>query len=618
MATITPSKLKIKQNGASDEYLYSFEDMTGATSSNAGKKGMVPAPATGDNEKYLKGDGTWGSPVGDISAKADKVTSATNGNFAALDANGNLTDSGHKHSDYLTSHQDISGKADLASPAFTGTPTAPTANAGTNNTQIATTAYVMNAFQANDAMIFKGTIGIDGTVTSLPDEHHKGWTYKVITKGTYAGEPCEIGDMIICVTDGTVASDSDWAVVQSNIDGAVVGPDSSTADHVAAFSGTTGKVIKDSGFTIEKSVPSDAVFTDTQRSDSSIVNLIYPVGSIYMSVNSTSPATLFGGTWSQLKDRFLLGAGDTYTAGNTGGAASVSYTPAGTNSGGSVGNHTLTTTEIPSHNHTFTGSAVTSGGQSQNHTHTFTSGNQSQDHTHSTTTGNQSAGHTHTGPSHTHSVGAHSHGLNSHKHSVGAHSHGLNSHTHGVGTYTMNELGSHTHQMKENSTGTLKDFGAFSAASGTNWIGVTGTPSTGWSITSAGAHKHTISGSSAAASGSTANSSAFDSGAASGSTANSSAFDSGAAGTGNTGGISANHTHTGTSGGVSKNHTHSGTSDSANQGHTHSVTAAGTIGSTGGGGAHNHGFTNPTFTGTAATIATMPPYLAVYMWKRTA
>ena len=45
----------------------------------------------------------------------------------------------------------------------------------------------------------------------------------------------------------------------------------------------------------------------------------YPIGSIYMSVNSTSPETLFGGTWEQLKDRFLLGSGDSYTAGNTGG-----------------------------------------------------------------------------------------------------------------------------------------------------------------------------------------------------------------------------------------------------------------------------------------------------------
>lgn len=44
----------------------------------------------------------------DITGKADKVINPTNGNFAALDSNGNLTDSGHKHSDYLTQHQDLS------------------------------------------------------------------------------------------------------------------------------------------------------------------------------------------------------------------------------------------------------------------------------------------------------------------------------------------------------------------------------------------------------------------------------------------------------------------------------------------------------------------------------
>lgn len=49
------------------------------------------------------------------------------------------------------------------------------------------------------------------------------------------------------------------------------------------------------------------------------LNLVYPVGSIYMSVNNTNPSTLFGGTWVQLKDKFLLGAGDTYSNGATGG-----------------------------------------------------------------------------------------------------------------------------------------------------------------------------------------------------------------------------------------------------------------------------------------------------------
>jgi hypothetical protein len=63
---------------------------------------------------------------------------------------------------------------------------------------------------------------------------------------------------------------------------------------------------------------------DTDRANrKSILDLTYPVGSIYMSVNNTSPATLFGGTWEQIEDTFLLSAGSTYTAGDTGGAASV-------------------------------------------------------------------------------------------------------------------------------------------------------------------------------------------------------------------------------------------------------------------------------------------------------
>lgn len=71
---------------------------------------------------------------------------------------------------------------------------------------------------------------------------------------------------------------------------------------------------------------------------------IYPVGSIYMSVNNVNPSTIFGGTWQQIKDRFLLACGDTYSNGATGGSAT--HTPSGT-----VGNHTLTVNEMPAHTH---------------------------------------------------------------------------------------------------------------------------------------------------------------------------------------------------------------------------------------------------------------------------
>lgn len=66
-----------------------------------------------------------------------------------------------------------------------------------------------------------------------------------------------------------------------------------------------------------------------------IVEAVYPIGSIYMSVNDISPAMQFGGTWEQIKDRFILAAGNTYTAGAVGGEAT----------------HQLTINEMPSHNH---------------------------------------------------------------------------------------------------------------------------------------------------------------------------------------------------------------------------------------------------------------------------
>lgn len=62
---------------------------------------------------------------------------------------------------------------------------------------------------------------------------------------------------------------------------------------------------------------------------------VYPVGSVYVSVNGTNPATLFGGTWERIKDTFLLSAGDAYSAGATGGEAE----------------HILSKNEMPAHTH---------------------------------------------------------------------------------------------------------------------------------------------------------------------------------------------------------------------------------------------------------------------------
>lgn len=70
-----------------------------------------------------------------------------------------------------------------------------------------------------------------------------------------------------------------------------------------------------------------------------ILNLMYPVGSIYISTSPYNPKDIFGGgsTWRQIEDVFLLAAGTTYNGGDTGGEAK----------------HALTVNEIPSHSHSF-------------------------------------------------------------------------------------------------------------------------------------------------------------------------------------------------------------------------------------------------------------------------
>lgn len=108
--------------------------------------------------------------------------------------------------------------ASKASPAFTGKPTAPTAAAGTNTTQIATTAFVTTAV----ANAVTGTASFQGTVNTGTDisgltSYTKGMYWIVGTTGTYVGQKCEAGDMIYCISDYSSSyKAADFNVVQNN------------------------------------------------------------------------------------------------------------------------------------------------------------------------------------------------------------------------------------------------------------------------------------------------------------------------------------------------------------------------------------------------------------------
>lgn len=120
------------------------------------------------------------------------------------------------------SYTDLSNRPTLGTAAAKGVDTS--ISSGSTSTNLPTTAavvdYVATEIGAADAMRFKGTIGTGGTVTALPSTHQIGDTYRVITAGTYAGQTCEVGDLIIALTtSGTTAND--WTVAQTNIDGAI-------------------------------------------------------------------------------------------------------------------------------------------------------------------------------------------------------------------------------------------------------------------------------------------------------------------------------------------------------------------------------------------------------------
>lgn len=138
---------------------------------------------------------------------------------------------------------DVDLKAPLENPSFTGSVTV-------DGDAVALKSYV-------DGLIGNLTScapGIVDSTNTLPDTGYKaGQTFRVAEAGTYANTKCEVGDLIIVVKDYDVesASDTDFMVVQANIDGAVTtAVESATVGEIVVFDSVTGKVVKGSNINI--------------------------------------------------------------------------------------------------------------------------------------------------------------------------------------------------------------------------------------------------------------------------------------------------------------------------------------------------------------------------------
>lgn len=133
---------------------------------------------------------------------------------------------------------DISTKANLANPEFTG-------SAKLDGKDLATKEYA-------DAIVAAAKTEVPIVIDDshpFPEQAYKaGQKYVVAKAGTYLGQKCEIGDVILITKDYNKegAANTDGIVLQANIDGAVTGAESSVDGEIVVFSGATGKVIKSS------------------------------------------------------------------------------------------------------------------------------------------------------------------------------------------------------------------------------------------------------------------------------------------------------------------------------------------------------------------------------------
>ena len=179
-----------------------------------------------------------------------------------------------------------------------------------------------------------------------------GWSYRVITTGIYAGAVSEIGDLIIAVADASGNVNSTWTVVQTNIDGAVVGPASATDNALAVFNGTTGKLIKNSSF-----VPTTV--------GGNLINLTNPGAIRFVRINADNSVTAL----SDSDFRTAIGAGTSSAVGTVTSISAgngMNYSPITTTGNvvlGTPSSITLSSTNsvtATSHTHAFAPGGTTS------------------------------------------------------------------------------------------------------------------------------------------------------------------------------------------------------------------------------------------------------------------
>ena len=185
-------------------------------------------PTNGNIGGVKPGSGLTVDTAGTLSIKLGSgLGFDTNGNVGISNAL-RLTDT------TLNGNTTITGTATVSDPS----------NTENDSQQIANVKYVKRLVgELSQALVFRGTIPIEGKIGGMPDSAKVGDVYVVATSGTYGTHVCEVGDTMICTSTGTTEfPKTTWVVVEKNIDGAVTAKNNFTNGNLLIGSGSTRAV----------------------------------------------------------------------------------------------------------------------------------------------------------------------------------------------------------------------------------------------------------------------------------------------------------------------------------------------------------------------------------------
>ena len=206
--------------------------MSAASSSAAGSAGLVPAPASGKQSSFLRGDATW-QAVTDTKNTAGSTNKSPSSSeklyligATSQAANPQTYSNSKLYLDANGLHANGINGYTLAAACAKGVDTS--IASGSSSTNLPTSAAVDSAISAaiaaamTGSAVFKGAISSNTAISNL-SAYSAGWYWLVSTAGTYVGKVCEAGDMIYCISNrGSAYSASDFTVVQTNLDIATI------------------------------------------------------------------------------------------------------------------------------------------------------------------------------------------------------------------------------------------------------------------------------------------------------------------------------------------------------------------------------------------------------------